>query len=324
MRRWSLAGDSALNVAGLEAMSSVDRRALAAQYERIFEAYGPALVRLTASYEAIPQAREDLLQEILLAIWRALPSFRGDCSEKTFAFRVAHNPCLTHVWRRGKSPESEAELPEVPDPRKNPETLAIDSRRRETLLAAIRALPVNYRQVITLALEDLTPVEIAAVLGVTENNVAVRLNRARKALRIDLGGSTMNMDLELAAWRTDWQAPQTSDAAMLRLDLRRLVERKRRNMALGLFGQLLFGAVLLAFSAWFASTRPTLEWILWAAVIWAGTFFAAGFAVWNKAGTWKAWSQSNAAFLDLSRQRCLRELRRSGSADGFWPCNWPS
>jgi hypothetical protein len=119
----------------------------------------------------------------------------------------------------------------------------------------------------------------------------------------------MNMDLELAAWRTDWQAPQTSDAAMLRLDLRRLVERKRRNMALAVVGQLLFGAVMLAFSAWFASTRPTLEWILWAAVIWAGTFFAAGFAVWNKAGTWKALSQSNAAFLDLSRQRFLRELR---------------
>jgi MFS family permease len=118
----------------------------------------------------------------------------------------------------------------------------------------------------------------------------------------------MNMDLELAAWRTDWQVQQPSDAAMLRQDLRRLVERERRKMALGLFGQLLAGAILLAFSAWFASTHRALEWILWASVIWVGTFFAAGFAVWNKAGTWKALSQSNAAFLDLSRRRCLREL----------------
>ncbi len=173
--------NAALNLAGLEeAMSPADRNA---QYERIFNTHGQALVRLTASYESRPQAREDLLQEILLAIWKALPGFRGDCSEKTFAFRVAHNRCLTHVWRRGKAAESEAELPEVPDPRKNPETMAIDNRRREILLAAIRALPMNYRQAITLALEDLTPSEIAAVLGVTENNVAVRLNRARKALR---------------------------------------------------------------------------------------------------------------------------------------------
>jgi RNA polymerase sigma factor (sigma-70 family) len=183
MRRLFLAGDSTLDIAGLDAISSVDRHALAEQYERIFTAYAPAFARLTACYEFRPDAREDLLQEILVALWKALPSFRGDCSEKTFAFRVAHNRCLTHVWRRGKSRESEGELPEIPDPRKNPEALAIDNRRRETLLTAIHALPVNYRQVITLALEDLTPAEIASVLGVTENNAAVRLNRARKALR---------------------------------------------------------------------------------------------------------------------------------------------
>lgn len=175
-------GDSALDLAGLKAMSPADR---AAQYESIFNSCGPALVRLTASYESLPQAREDLLQEILLAIWKALPGFRGDCSEKTFALRVAHNRCLTHVWRRSKSARRQDfdELPEVPDPRKSPETMLIDSRRRETLLAAIRALPVNFRQVITLALEDLTTAEIAAVLGLTQNNVAVRLNRARNALR---------------------------------------------------------------------------------------------------------------------------------------------
>jgi RNA polymerase sigma-70 factor (ECF subfamily) len=181
-----LAGDSTFEIAGLDAISSVDPRALAEQYEHISTAYGPAFVRLTACYEIRPDAREDLLQEILVAIWKALPGFRGDCSEKTFALRVAHNRCLTHVWRRGKSREREGDLPEVPDPGKSPEALAIDSRRREILLAAIRALPVNYRQVLTLALEDLAPSEIAAVLGVTENNAAVRLNRARKALRTAL------------------------------------------------------------------------------------------------------------------------------------------
>ena len=115
----------------------------------------------------------------------------------------------------------------------------------------------------------------------------------------------MNMDLELAEWRTDWLANEVS----LRPDLHRLVDRKRRRMRLALFGELLFGAVMLAFSAWFACRRPTFEWILWAAVIWVGTFFAAGFKVRNKAGTWQAIQQSNAAFLDLSRRRCLRELR---------------
>jgi hypothetical protein len=119
----------------------------------------------------------------------------------------------------------------------------------------------------------------------------------------------MNMDIELAEWRTDWLAEAASETAMLRPELQRLVDRKRRRMALALVGELLFGAAMLAFSAWFASLRPTLEWMLWAAVIWAGTFFASGFKVWNKAGTWKALRQSNAAFLDLARRRSQRELR---------------
>jgi hypothetical protein len=119
----------------------------------------------------------------------------------------------------------------------------------------------------------------------------------------------MNADLELAAWKTDWLAPQASDAAMLGPGLRRLVHRKRRRMALALSGQLLVGIALLTFSTWFASARPSLEWTLWAAVIWITTFFASAFVIQNSAGTWKSLSESHAAFLDLSRKRCLRELR---------------
>jgi RNA polymerase sigma-70 factor (ECF subfamily) len=72
---------------------------------------------------------------------------------------------------------------EVPDTRAGPEAQAIENRRRQALRDAIRQLPLSYRQVILLALEELSPLEIAAVLGITENNVGVRLNRARKALR---------------------------------------------------------------------------------------------------------------------------------------------
>jgi drug/metabolite transporter (DMT)-like permease len=119
----------------------------------------------------------------------------------------------------------------------------------------------------------------------------------------------LSMDLELADWRTDWMANEVSDAAMLRPDLRSLVDRKRRRMRLVLAGQLLYSVAMLIFSAWFASRRPTLEWILWAAVLWVAVFSAVGFTLWNKAGTWRAIQQSNAAFLDLSRRRCLRELQ---------------
>ena len=221
---------------------------------------------------------------------------------------MAHNRCLTHAWRRGKSPQSEAELPEIPDARKSPETLAIDNRRRETLVAAIRVLPVNYRQAITLALEDLTPGEIAAVLGVTENNVSVRLNRAAK----HCGQSWRNAreyGFGIGRLANRLAGPPTlrcSDAASgpAPPDRARAPQNGFRT-----FRSVLGRRKSCCYFRLVCFHSTDMEWILWAAVIWAGTFFAAGFAVWNKSGTWKALSQSNAAFLDLSRQRCLRELR---------------
>jgi RNA polymerase sigma-70 factor (ECF subfamily) len=55
--------------------------------------------------------------------------------------------------------------------------------QRDQLRLAIQRLPLAYRQVVMLMLEELSHAEIAEVLGITENNVAVRLNRARKALK---------------------------------------------------------------------------------------------------------------------------------------------
>ena len=60
------------------------------------------------------------------------------------------------------------------------------ANQRDRLRAAIQHLPLVYRQVIMLMLEDLSHAEIADVLGITESNVAVRLNRARKALKESL------------------------------------------------------------------------------------------------------------------------------------------
>ena len=57
-------------------------------FERVAHAYRGALQRLAAAYERDPHEQEDLVQDILFALWRALPSFRGECSERTFVYRV--------------------------------------------------------------------------------------------------------------------------------------------------------------------------------------------------------------------------------------------
>ncbi len=158
-----------------------------ARFERILAEHGAALRRVAATYEHDPSRREDLVQEIVLAVWRALPAFRGDCAERAFVLRVAHNRGLTHGWRSRRRTLGLEAVPEPHDDRPDPERSAAAAQEVEHLWNAIRALPPLQRQVLALALEGLGAREAAQVLGTTENNVAVRLSRARKALREALG-----------------------------------------------------------------------------------------------------------------------------------------
>ena len=69
---------------------------------RLLQEHDRALRRMAASYERDPSRRQDLVQEIWLAVWQALPRFRNECSERTFVFRIAHNRAVSHIdhWQR--------------------------------------------------------------------------------------------------------------------------------------------------------------------------------------------------------------------------------
>ncbi|MGB8918890.1 MAG: RNA polymerase sigma factor [Candidatus Sulfotelmatobacter sp.] len=179
--------------AGQVKIVSEHRQVLETQFARILSEYGAAISRLAFSYEAVASVREELVQEIALAIWQALAHFRGDCSERTFVYRIAHNRGLTHVGRRRPlhQPLEELEESEQPvDPRPHLEEQVARTDQRAQLMSAIQCLPVTHRQMIVLALEGLSHTEVAEVMGITENNVAVRLTRIRKALKDALGERT--------------------------------------------------------------------------------------------------------------------------------------
>ena len=157
---------------------------------RLLREHGPALRRAVAGYEFDAARREDLFQDICLAIWQALPRFRGESSERSFLFRIAHNRGFTHRARRPPSPSHDlTDAEEVADPSATPEAAAREGQRRARLRDAVRRLPLEFQQVLTMTLEGLTPREIAEVLGITENNVGVRLSRARRLLRQTLSAS---------------------------------------------------------------------------------------------------------------------------------------
>lgn len=147
------------------------------------------LTRIASNYEADPSLRDDLLQDIALAVWRAMPAWRGEASIRTFVARVAHNRGVNHVIRHKRRSSTHAINEELPDHAPGPDIHAQLDQKRLRLLQAVRALPLSLQQAVTLALEGFSQREIGDALGITANNVAVRLNRARKVLKTLLGES---------------------------------------------------------------------------------------------------------------------------------------
>ena len=155
--------------------------------EAVLREHGPMLARIAGSYESEPARRDDLLQEISVAVWRALPSWRGDASLRTFAARVAHNRAIDHLSREKRARGDELHEDHV-DPDANPVQHAVAHQRRQDLLAAVRELPLGQRQVVVLALEGFSQREIGQALSLEENTVTQRLSRARRQLQSVLGG----------------------------------------------------------------------------------------------------------------------------------------
>ncbi|HUE22632.1 MAG TPA: RNA polymerase sigma factor [Bryobacteraceae bacterium] len=168
---------------------SMDRGILEQEFDGLLAANGPALARLAATYTNTSSDRDDLLQEIAMAVWQALRTFRGECSPRTFLFRIAHNRAIAYLSRsqaRFSSGAGDAAVDDLHDPAPDPESGLAREQAAARLRRAIHRLPMVYRQVIMLALEDMGYAEIAEVLGISESNVGARLTRARQLLRESL------------------------------------------------------------------------------------------------------------------------------------------
>lgn len=144
--------------------------------------YRGVVAKVSRAYTRSAEDREDLRQEILVQLWRSLPSFRGDASEATWVYRVALNTAMT--WRRkGKAngPSAAVEIePECLRPR--PDETASDNEIIEWLYDELARCSAVDRSLMLLYLDGVSYREMSAILGISESNVGVRLNRLRKYL----------------------------------------------------------------------------------------------------------------------------------------------
>jgi RNA polymerase sigma-70 factor (ECF subfamily) len=147
--------------------------------------YEGALLKVARAYTFTNEDCQDLVQEILLQVWCSLPNFQGRASASTWFYRVALNTSL--VWHRKEHRRRRRQQPvlEIEDQC----VLGVDSAQHlvrreavERLYAAIRQLPKTDAALVLLYLDDLSYRQMAEVLGISESNVGVKLNRAKKAL----------------------------------------------------------------------------------------------------------------------------------------------
>jgi RNA polymerase sigma-70 factor (ECF subfamily) len=148
-----------------------------ARFGELMEAYAAPVRRLCAAYAVSGADREDLFQDIFLAVWRALPGFRGESSVRTWVYRIAHNVALSWQARDRRRQSREAPLDD---------DVAVGGHlvhlRRLALKRAIAGMNPADRTLTLLWLEGLSAVEIEDVTGIKSATVAVRLGRIRKQL----------------------------------------------------------------------------------------------------------------------------------------------
>ncbi|MDF2179678.1 RNA polymerase sigma factor [Aliiglaciecola sp. CAU 1673] len=154
-------------------------------FNNLLQQYGPLFSRVAASYEANHALCQELLQEILLAVWQAMPAFKGDSSEKTYVLKIAHNKAVSHVARQVRQLEETMEEDIAPAGPKLEEQLQ-RNEQQQRLLDAIRSLPIQSRQVLTLFMEGLSYEDIAEVCGLSLSNVGVIISRSRNQLAKEL------------------------------------------------------------------------------------------------------------------------------------------
>ena len=154
-------------------------------YRDATQTFGAALQRLAHAYEADPDKRRDLLQDIHLALWLSLEKYEARCSLRTWVYRIAHNTATSHVIRQHRRNSRELlslkqieDASDGSDPSKN-----ADNRKSiERLFELIHRLKPLDRDLMLLYLEDLDAPSIAEITGLSPVHVRVQIHRIKAIL----------------------------------------------------------------------------------------------------------------------------------------------
>jgi RNA polymerase sigma-70 factor, ECF subfamily len=154
-------------------------------YRDAVDQYGASLGRLARAYEADPEKRRDLSQDIHFQLWRSFERYDARCSLRTWTYRVAHHVAVSHVLRERRIFSALVSLEELEALPEGAEENRPDANQRihlDRLAALIQRLKPLDRQVIVSYLEDMDAVSIGEITGLSPANVAMKIHRIKNVL----------------------------------------------------------------------------------------------------------------------------------------------
>ena len=151
---------------------------------RLVDQHRGIIRKVAAGYASNAADQHDLSQEIMLQLWKAYPRYSPERPFSTWMYRIALNVWISFLRRNTRPVRQTVALEEVDHELSHESTGTPELDERIALLQSVVATldPLN-RALLLLYLDDHSYRDIAAILGITETNVATKLSRLKERLR---------------------------------------------------------------------------------------------------------------------------------------------
>ena len=150
------------------------------EFLTLIDAHKRAIYKVCYMYAADQEELNDLYQEVVLNLWKGFPRYRGDSKLVTWVYRIAMNTCITYLRHSNARPQTVSLTVEMSEPLDDEESKATQLRELYRLISQLGKLE---RALILLWLEERSYQEMADILGISKNNIAVKLNRVKEKLK---------------------------------------------------------------------------------------------------------------------------------------------
>ncbi|MFT3933772.1 MAG: RNA polymerase sigma factor [Chitinophagaceae bacterium] len=155
------------------------------EQERVFnewlKGHTGTIFKIVRAWSSSINSADDLFQEIVMRVWKSVPSFRQECSVNTWIYRIALNTAIT--WKASEQRyaihEKSGSIDQVLQQSNQP----VDERLA-WLYEAIQSMEPIDRSLALLLLDGYSYKEMAVMMGITETNIGVRIHRVKKQLSL--------------------------------------------------------------------------------------------------------------------------------------------